>query len=629
MYLRRVLPNLRITDILQNSIMGITFHHIATKFEELEKISSRNDMSVIISELFLGIQSEDRQILSYLLQGRVAPLFVVSEFNLSEKSILKLLENILSSKGVKYDLKDRRIKLGDVGEVVKEVTQEFGYESKGLLLSEVYDYMWQIIQSSGSGSSERKANLVGEMFSKMSPVEGKYLARVICGELRLGINSKSVLDAFSNILQGDKGKRELLDRVYGINPDLGYVSTILESENNVSTTITPGIPILPRLVERVGSFEEVFERFEGEFLVQPKYDGLRCQIHKYSQKDESGSDLVWRKYARKDGSVGLFGGNSSTQKVKLFTRNLEDVTEMFPEIVQEAMAIEANSFILDSEVLGWDHKKGGFLSYQETMQRRRKYGVKEKSANIPVKAMVFDVLYSDGKDISELDTEVRVKAIKEILSDTSQGMGISQSPTETVDNMERLRKIFNRRVEEGLEGIIVKQKSGRYLPGVRNYEWIKLKKSMEKDLVDTIDLVAVGYYHGSGKRGSLGVGAVLGAIYNGEDNAYEAVCKVGTGFSDELLSKISGEFSEIALTKKPVNVLVENTLIPDVWINPEIVFSVESDEITRNLKADKGIAGGLSLRFPRLIEWGRDKTAEEATSLEELMRLFSLQKKNK
>ena len=78
-----------------------------------------------------------------------------------------------------------------------------------------------------------------------------------------------------------------------------------------------------------------------------------------------------------------------------------------------------------------------------------------------------------------------------------------------------------------------------------------------------------------------------------------------------------------------MNVLVEETLIPDVWVDPKIVFSVESDEITRNLKADKGIAGGLSLRFPRLIEWGRDKTAEEATSLEELMRLFSLQKKSK
>ena len=276
--------------------MGITFHHIATKFEELEKISSRNDMSVIISELFLGIDTEEMQILSYMLQGRVAPLFVVSEFNLSEKSIFKLLGNILSSKGAKYDLEGRRIKLGDVGEVVKEVTEQLGYESKGLSLSEVYEYMWEIIQSSGTGSAEKKANIVGELFKKMSPIESKYLARIICGELRLGINAKSVLDAFSNIMQGDKGKRELLDRVYGINPDLGYVSTILESENNVSTTISPGVPILPRLVERVGSFEEVFERFEGEFLVQPKYDGLRCQIHKYGGVDAKEDGLVWRKH---------------------------------------------------------------------------------------------------------------------------------------------------------------------------------------------------------------------------------------------------------------------------------------------------------------------------------------------
>jgi len=337
--------------------------------------------------------------------------------------------------------------------------------------------------------------------------------------------------------------------------------------------------------------------------------------------------LVWRKHLKKDSTAGLFGENGSVKEVRLFTRNLEDVTKMFPEIVEEAMSMKAESFILDSEILGWNHKKNKFLSYQETMQRRRKYGIGEKAKDIPVKAMVFDVLYLNGKDISELDTDVRVKVIKEMIPDTTRGIG--PSPTESVEDMKRLKEIFDRRVEEGLEGIIVKQKSGRYLPGVRNYEWIKLKKSMEKGLVDTIDLVAVGYYHGSGKRGALGVGAVLGAIYNEEDNTYEAVCKVGTGFSDELLLNISAEFKEISLVKKPVNVLVEETLLPDVWIDPKIVFSVESDEITRNLNADKSIAGGLSLRFPRLIEWGRDKTAEEATSLEELMRLFSLQKKNK
>jgi len=607
--------------------MGITFHHIATKFEELEKISSRNDMSKIIAELFISLDVEERQALSYILQGRVAPLFVVSEFNLSEKSIFKLLGNILSSKGGKYDLKGRRVKLGDVGEVVREVTEELGYESKGLSLMDIYESMWQIINSSGTGSSEKKANIVGELFSKMSPIESKYLARIICGELRLGINAKSVLDAFSNILQGDKSKRELLDRVYGINPDLGYVSTILGTENNISTTIIPGVPILPRLVERVGSFEEVFERFDGEFLVQPKYDGLRCQIHKYDESVQEESSLIWRKHLRKERASGLFGESSATKVVKLFTRNLEDVTEMFPEIVEDAMAMKAESFILDSEILGWDHAKNNFLSYQETMQRRRKYGVGEKAKDIPVKAMVFDVLYLNGKDISELDTEIRVGTISEVVPDTTRG--ISQSPTEAIGEMSRLKEVFDNRVSEGLEGIIVKQKNGRYLPGVRNYEWIKLKKSMEKGLVDTIDLVAVGYYHGSGKRGALGVGAVLGAIYNSESNSYEAVCKVGTGFSDELLSSISEKFKDISLIKKPVNVLVEDTLIPEVWVNPEIVFSVESDEITRNLKADKGIAGGLSLRFPRLIEWGRDKTAEEATSLEELMRLFSLQKKNK
>jgi DNA ligase-1 len=170
---------------------------------------------------------------------------------------------------------------------------------------------------------------------------------------------------------------------------------------------------------------------------------------------------------------------------------------------------------------------------------------------------------------------------------------------------------------------------GKYLPGVRNYEWIKLKKSMKKDLVDTIDLVAVGFYNGSGKRSKLGVGAVLGALYNPDTDIYEAICKVGTGFSDDRLKSISKEFQEDILNRKPKDVVVNDLLTPDIWVDPKIVFSVEADEITQNIKADTNIGGGLSLRFPRLVEWGRDKTPEEATTIEELKHLYKVQKMHK
>lgn len=121
----------------------------------------------------------------------------------------------------------------------------------------------------------------------------------------------------------------------------------------------------------------------------------------------------------------------------------------------------------------------------------------------------------------------------------------------------------------------------------------------------------------------------MGALYNPESDIYEAICKVGTGFSDELLKSIGEGFKEDIVNKKPKNVEVNDILAPDVWVDPKIVFSVEADEITQNIKADLNIGGGLSLRFPRLVEWSRDKTSEEATTIEELKRLYIVQKEKK
>jgi DNA ligase-1 len=186
-------------------------------------------------------------------------------------------------------------------------------------------------------------------------------------------------------------------------------------------------------------------------------------------------------------------------------------------------------------------------------------------------------------------------------------------------------EIFNKNVEQGYEGVIVKMKTGGYLPGVRNYDWIKLKKSMMNALVDTVDLVCVGYYYGSGRRSDLGVGAVLGALYNEDMDVYEAICKVGTGITDEQLKDIRKQLDSKVKEEKPKSVLCPEYLKPDVWVYPEVVFSVEADEITSRL-GEEEIGGGLSLRFPRLIEWDRDKSATDATRVTELEEMFKMVK---
>ncbi|MBU1119602.1 ATP-dependent DNA ligase, partial [Patescibacteria group bacterium] len=475
---------------------------------------------------------------------------------------------------------------------------------------------------------------VMSLLQVMNPLEAKYLSRIICGELRMGLNSKTVLDAFSFVLNGDKSLRERLNRSYGVSADLGYICSLImkvrdgADEKILDLHITPGVPVLSRLVERVGSFEEVIERFGDEFLIQPKFDGLRCQIHKFKKNDSRYEErMMWETFAEKPSQGGLFELKAKEYEVRLFTRNLEDVTDMFPEIVDAAMELKQESFVLDSEVLGWNYKENTFLSYQETMQRRRKYGVEGMQVDIPVKAQTFDLLYLDGEDISEIDTNIRIERLEQEFSDTHGGIEVCK--TTLVKGIEDLQQIFDENVGKKLEGIIVKQLKGPYYPGARNFEWIKLKKSMQKDLVDTIDLVAVGFYNGSGKRSKLGMGAVLGALYNPELDIYEAICKVGTGFSDDQLKTALEGFKEDIVNKKPKNVEVNDVLAPDIWVDPKIVFSVEADEITQNIRADLNIGGGLSLRFPRLVEWSRDKTSEEATTIEELKHLYIVQKGKK
>ena len=625
LYLRKVQQRLRHIYTHLNSMKDVTFNQVCKVFNTLESISSRNDMTAILADFYKNLNKKDSQIISYLILGRVVPFFVSKEFNYSEKSFVSLLEGIVKMNGLDESVSKKRNELGDIGDTLEYFSKNLEYESKELSLQRVYEVLWDIVKTTGTGSVDQKNRVIASVLNEFSPLEAKYFSRIVCGSLRFGVNSKTLLDVFSVVVQGDKGMRDELDRAYGAYADIGYICSlvvesskkdVLKSLNKVR--IEPGVPVLSRLVERVATFEEVFERLGDTVLVQSKYDGLRCQIHKYKRGELGHKESVWLKHMDSKDNHSLFNVVENDYEVRLFTRNLEDVTDMFPEVVESARSIGSDSFILDSEVLGWNFKIEKFLTFQETMQRRRKYDVKGMRESIPVKAMVFDILYLNGDDLSQMDTEKRI----DILNAFDTTGSIDKDKTIEVKSVEELYEVFNKTVAKGHEGVIVKQKKGSYLPGVRNYEWIKLKKSMESKLVDSIDLVVVGYSFGSGRRSSFGVGAILGALYNEDSNSFEAICKVGTGFSDDQLKSVFKSLEGDVVSKKPNNVVVEKNLLPDVWVVPKVVFTVEADEISKKMGSRF-----LSLRFPRLIEWGRDKGVTEATSVKEMESMYEKQKK--
>lgn len=602
------------------------FLEVAKLFEKIDKISSRNEITEVTAEFLKGCDKNEFQILSYIMLGRVAPLFVNAEFNYSEKSLLNLL-----SKYTNEDLVDIRKRMGDIGDTVEQVWRKYSAKTSTYSVSEIYEVLWKIINTKGTGSIQEKGGIILECLKKLSPLESKYFVRIICGSLRLGVNARSLLDVYSVYLAGDKSLRDVIEHAYGTCTDIGYIAGVVAGENAVeklsNIDITPGTPVLSRLVERVGSFEEAWERFNESVLVQPKFDGLRCQIHKWSSKEDTVLiETTWSRYMKNsEPAVMLFEDPKTDVNVKLFTRNLEDVTEMFPEIVESAKSIPVESFILDSEVLGWDYSRNKFLSYQETMQRRRKYSVREKRESIPVKAFAFDILYIDQKSLVLTDTKERVEILGREFKSVKESIEIAES--KVVSTLEELREYFDKSVGQGLEGIIVKKFNGGYRAGVRNYEWIKIKKSIDKELVDTVDMVIVGFDYGSGRRSDLGIGAIWCGILNEKSGTIDMISKVGTGLNDEMLKRISSNLSEIKEEKTPKNVRCSITSSPDVWVTPKYVVTVDADEITKNISnSDKEIGGGLSLRFPRLVEFDRDKLLEDITTVAELESMYKMRK---
>lgn len=620
------------------------FRELAELMSGIEKISSRNDMVKLLAEFFLKLNIDEVAIVAYLLQGRVAPSFVDVEFNYSEKGILNLLEAYIRAKGTDFDIVKSRENSGDIGDTVSDFVKFMNIKSAGLNIHEVYENLWKIVNVSGTNSVAKKGEYYLGGINKMDELEAKFFTRIVTGNLRLGCSLKTLIDALSVAVAGDKSLSDNLNNTYGFSTDIGFLAQeVIENRADTSKIMevarpVPGIPFFPRLVQRVGSFEEGFERIGTDGYIQPKYDGVRCQIHKgVDYSDVAYKNRAWSKGVedaereKDSGSFDMFGGESQhdgpVKKVKteLFSRNLELFTDMFPEVVESVQNLPCEACVLDCEVVGM--RNGKYVPFQDTMTRRRKYDVGSASEEVPVFAMVFDILYLDGEDLTKLPLVERLARLEGLIGNGSGCVMLAESVKN--ESLEVLHAKFEEYVKENLEGLILKKFDESYIPNVRDFGWVKIKKSINKELVDTVDLVVLGYYRGSGKQVKYGMGALLAGVYNEKTALFDAVTKIGTGITEEQWESISAKLKSLTVEKKPVLIADGKYVAPDAWVSPEVVVTVEADEISRssNYSAGEDILGfGLALRFPRLVVFGRDKMPEDATSLSELVAMYNMRK---
>ena len=587
----------------------MTFAHLAHHFEELEKTSSRLTLIEILSHLFKDIASPlEIEKITYLVQGRVAPFYAPVEIGMADKMVA---QSIALAFGVeKEHVLMEFDRLGDMGLTAEKIAKEsriMNQESR-VTMDEVFETLTTIAHTAGPGSVEIKIKLLSDILKKIDSISAKHLVRIPLGNLRLGIGDPTLLDAMATVKLGDKKQRHYLEGAYNRTSDLGLIAkTLWQAKNPVQAvdeieklTIQVGKPIRAELCERLPNPEKTIEKM-GEVDVQYKYDGFRTQIHKKGKE------------------------------VSIFSRNLENMTHMFPELIEGVLRqVKADSVILDAEAMAYNPESEEFLPFQETTKRRRKHNIEETAKQLPLKAFVFDILYKDGASLTDQPLTKR----QEILKDTIHGDEVLiPTQNQIVTDAKKLSFILDDAITKGLEGVVVKKLNSPYEAGARNFNWVKLKRHQNGELKDTIDCVLLGYIWGKGKRTAFGAGALLVGVYNADKDIFETVSKIGTGLTDEEWQSIKQRAKGIERDTKPAR--VDSVITPSVWLEPEIVIEVLADEITRSPIHTAGavINGevkepGYALRFPRLVSFrDADKKPEDATSVTELIEMYNEQGK--
>lgn len=565
------------------------FSEFSGFLERLDKTASRNEITAILAELFAKTSASEIDKAVYLSLGQLAPNYQGLVLNLAEKMMLRVIS--LASGTELSKVTGVYKKEGDLGNTAFALIPS---QDSSLTVTQVFAALLAVANDSGKGSQERKVALMSKLLSSLDKVSAKYVARIPVGKLRLGFSDMTILDGLSYLLTGNKSARHEIEAVFNVSVDIGRIAKIVKEkglDGLKNITAQAGTPIRPSLAERLPSAEKILEKVGKTVAIEPKFDGFRSQIHIYKE----GRD----------------------KKVMIFSRNLENTTAMFPDLVEAALKIDVDSAIFDGEAIAYDAKNDRYLPFQETVQRKRKHGVGQAVKDVPLKLFIFDVLFLNGKDFLNVPFGERRKTLEKIRINSPIIQIVQQ---DLVDNADVMRDFIKKYLTEGLEGAVIKMINAPYKAGGRGYHWVKYKKTTEEGVADTIDCVVMGVYRGKGKRTGFGAGAFLVGVKDKEN--FLSVSKIGTGLTDEQWRELDRRTNNLKIANKPQEYRVDKNLAPDIWTKPELVVEILADEITKSPIH----AAGLALRFPRLIRFRDDKPAEETDTIKQLVKFYKMQK---
>ena len=578
------------------------FSIVAEIFEKMENTTKRIELTNILVELLKKTPKKIIPNAVYLLQGIIRPNFEGVELGIAEKLAIRAISKSsgLSIKKIEDDYR----KVGDLGltasNILKLKTQTT-FTAEKITLERVYETLFKIAKLEGKGSQDLKMKHISSLLNDATPLEAKFVLKILLGTLRLGVAENTVMDALAIAFTGKKENKERIENAYNVSSDLGKVSQMVATngiDGIKKFKISLFSPIRPMLADRVKSEKEAIKKMPELFSAEYKLDGERVQIHKQANK------------------------------IILFSRRLENITQYYPDIVENiGKSLNVHEGVFEAEIVPINENTGEFLPFQELMHRRRKYKLEQAVSQYPITVNFFDVLYFDNKDCLNLEYSERRKILEKLVNEDNFSKLV---PMLLVKNENEVGDFLENSINAGCEGLMLKTPTAPYRAGTRGSNWLKLKREYRNELGDSLDLIVIGAYFGRGRRTGL-YGTLLLATYNPEKDNLPSICKVGTGFTDESLDQLYQILSNKVTLKKNPRIVSE--MEADIWFEPELVLEIVASEITLSPIHKTGLdlirkSSGFALRFPKFTGKIRyEKAVEDASTVEEVLALYKRQSK--
>ncbi|XP_057321469.1 DNA ligase 1 isoform X2 [Microplitis mediator] len=604
--------------------------------ELIEQTSSRLKIVEILSNYLRSVivlTPEDLLPSVYLCLNQLAPAYEGLELGIAETTLIKAIAQCTgrTPAQIKADAQEA----GDLGIVAEgsRSNQRVMFQPAALTVGTVYSKLKEIAQSTGTASVGKKVDRIQSLFVACRFSEARYLIRSLAGKLRIGLAEQSVLQALalacamtppnqeyppeildaSKKISSDEFKKKyeaialIIKTTYCECPNYGMIIPVILKDGVEALPdkckLTPGIPLKPMLAHPTKGVQEVLKRFDGlKFTCEWKYDGERAQIH-----------------------------ISDDGKAYIFSRNQENNTSKYPDIIgrlSNTRGDDVKSCILDCEAVAWDRENKQILPFQILSTRKRK-DANEADIKVQVCVFMFDLLYFNGEPLVKKPFAERRELLKKNFKEVEGEWNFATSLDTTT--MEEVQEFLDVSVKGNCEGLMVKtlEEDATYEIAKRSRNWLKLKKDYLEGIGDTLDCVVIGGYIGKGKRTGT-YGGFLLACYDSDNEEYQSLCKIGTGFSEEDLQKHTTLLKDHLISGPKSYYRYDSSHEPDHWFEPTQVWEIKCADLSLSPvhRAAAGIVDpvkGISLRFPRFIRVRDDKKAEDASSAQQVAEMYKSQ----